>query len=1055
MSNGGSYEPKAIEADIYRFWEEGGYFHAVPSADRRPFVVDIPLPNVTGALHLGHALNNTLQDVLIRHARMRGFEALWMPGTDHAGIATQAVVERELKKKQNLTRHELGRDGLVQKIWEWKEEYGGRILNQLRQMGFSCDWARTRFTLDEVCAKAVYEAFFQWFKAGLIYRGTRLVNWDAFLQTAVADDEVIHETVKSNLWHVKYPIERDRGIEGAATRDQGSEGASTRDQGIEGSRDQGEGKEGRDYLVVATTRPETMLGDTAVAVHPDDRRYKHLIGRHVLLPLMNRRIPIIPDPILVNPEFGTGCVKVTPAHDPNDYLFSQRHPEAAPINILTKDGKINENGGAYAGMDRYDARKKVVEDLEKLGLLVKIEPYETQVGHSDRSKTPIEPMISEQWFLKMGELAESAMEAVRDGRVRFFPQRYEQMYLDWLGEKRDWCISRQLWWGHRIPVWTYKFAIRDFADYDIVFLSGGLEHLIRGDHGYRIDPSNFVFRITSADGRQQPLTLFLEPPPKGPQGEFIAQVCYIGSDPQVIQGLEQAGFVRDEDVLDTWFSSSLWPFSTLGWPHEDSQAARSDAAAQTFVPSSLRPSVPTRADYAFFYPTSTLVTGRGIITLWVARMVMTGLYFTQRVPFQHVHIHPIIQDGQGRTMSKSLGNGVDPLDIIELYGTDALRFVMAQMDTETQDVRMPVKPVKLPVGGADVPAGQTRTVNSSEKFEIGRNFCNKIWQAATGVVISNLAGHTSRPLTPADLELEDHWILSRLAATIGDVDRRMARYQISEVANILYSFFWSDFCDWYLELSKPRLFGRNEAGEMVQRSDGSADAARQVLAWVLDQSLRLMHPIMPFITEALWARLNAAAPRRGITQLVTGEPALIKAAWPEAAAWTREPAIEAEMEALQNVIRGLRDTLAWINTVRAAGKTPAIGKLPQAVIRAVPELAANLAAQRDVMCRLGRCEALEIGPDLAKPAESATRVFPGVEIYVPIAGLIDLTLERQRLAKERGELAEYIHGLAGKLSNDGFVSKAPPAVVQRERERLAELQEKLAAIERNLAELGA
>ncbi len=970
MSNGGSYDPRAIEGETYRFWEEGGHFRAEPNAAKTPYVVDIPLPNVTGALHLGHALNNTLQDILIRQKRMAGYEAMWMPGTDHAGIATQARVEKELKAKEGLTRHELGREGLVERIWKWKEEYGGRILMQLRRMGFSCDWARARFTLDEVCAKAVYEAFFRWFKDGLIYRGTRLVNWDVHLQTAVADDEVIYEAVKGHFWHYRYPIEGHDAT-----------GPNAR--------------AGEDYVVIATTRPETMLGDTAVCVHPSDERYQHLIGKNCVLPLMNRKIPIIADGLLAKKELGTGCVKVTPGHDPKDYACGLRN-NLAMINILTPDGKINANGGSYAGLDRYEARKKVVADLEQLGLMEKIEPYETEVGHSDRSKTPIEPMLSEQWFMKMGDLAEMAMDAVRDGRVRFFPERYAKTYLDWLGEKRDWCISRQLWWGHRIPVWRCgqkpddQRAARVRARIDEYVARGLIAHQ---QFGEQID---------------------------GPLSGYFCLAQAV--DDEFRDYLSQNGFEQDPDVLDTWFSSSLWPFSTLGWPDTDGNQ-----------------------DLEYFYPTSTLVTGRGIITLWVARMVMTGLYFMKRVPFQHVQIHPIIQDGQGRTMSKSLGNGVDPLDIIELYGTDALRFTMAQMATETQDVRLPVKPVKLDDG---------RTVNSSEKFELGRNFCNKLWQAATGFVMANLDGYSPRPLTTQDLALEDHWILSRLTGCIAECDRRLEHYQISEMANALYSFFWNDFCDWYVELVKPRLFGRNEAGEMVRHADGSAQVARQVLAWVLDQTLRLLHPITPFITEALWAKLNAAAPQRGITRLIDGEPALIRAVWPDATAWPRAAEVEDELAALQNVIRGLRDTLAWINTTRSAARQPAIGKLPRAVIRAAGQLVAGLVSQQAVMCRLGRCEALEIGAGVEKPAESATKVYPGVEIFVPIKGLADLSVERKRLAKERDELGGHIRGLQGKLANAGFVAKAPPAVVERERARLAELEGRLAAIERNLAEIG-
>jgi valyl-tRNA synthetase len=1137
MSNGGSYDPHAIEADIYKFWEQGGYFHAEPDPNRKPYVIDIPLPNVTGSLHLGHALNNTIQDILIRYKRMCGYNAMWMPGTDHAGIATQAVVEKRLKEEENLTRHEIGRDGLVERIWAWKEKYGGEILQQLRRMGCSCDWERTRFTLDEVCAKAVYEVFFRWFKDGLIYRGLRLVNWDAALQTAVADDEIIHETVQGHLWHYRYPILR----EGEAPAEPGSAGASPSPAAraaIERATHE-DAKPGQDYLVIATTRPETMLGDTAVAVHPDDERYKHLVGRNCLLPLANRPIPIIADDVLVDPQFGTGCVKVTPGHDPNDYEFGQRHEAEiaqvvgqAMINILTIDGRINENGGKYKGMTIEESRGRVVEDLEALGLMEKVEPYQHEVGHSDRSKTPIEPMLSEQWFMRMGELADMTMDAVRDGRVKFFPERYAKTYLDWLGEKRDWCISRQLWWGHRIPIWSFPTVeslrgvfrnpdqsaaqrLEEFEASGRVARRTGYEPWGQERLPAKIDRVRYRFR----DGRiLDSVTTNTQWCPTPDAMEEFDRFA------------ESIGMQQDPDVLDTWFSSALWPFSTLGWPdnygrhkgtearrHEGEGEAPAEPSAAEPLPKGSAGASPSLSDLEYFYPTSTLVTARGIITLWVARMVMTSLYFNKCVPFDHVHIHPIIQDGQGRTMSKSLGNGVDPLDIIELFGTDAMRFALAQMATETQDVRMPVKPVKLPDG---------RTVNSSEKFELGRNFCNKLWQAATGFVLPNLErqGGTAvsavssapGPLKPDELAIEDHWILSRLAGCIEEVDRRFERYQINELANALYSFFWSDFCDWYIELVKPRLYGSQ--GQDA-RAAQSAAVGRQVLAWVLDQTLRLLHPIAPFITEALWKRLNDAAPQRGIFTICsvgppsptstgppsptstgppsptstgppsptrTGPPsptgqahrhagtqarsedgltissALITASWPDATAWSRERDVERDMQTLQDVIRSLRDIRAHVNHIRAAGKQSSVRKLPQAVIRADAQTAQQLRQRLAVIQRLGQCEALQIGPDVTKPPESASKVIPcgtgfqpvNVEVYVPLTGLADLEVERRRLSKERDELAGHLKRLEAKLANENFVSKAPAAVVERERARRAELKERLAAIEQNLAEVG-
>ncbi len=1075
MSNGGSYDPHAVEAEIYEFWEAGGYFHAEPNAERPPYVIDIPLPNVTGALHLGHALNNTVQDTLIRYHRMRGYEAMWMPGTDHAGIATQAVVEKQLKETENITRHELGREGLVKKIWEWKEDYGGRILGQLRRLGASCDWDRTRFTLDEVCAKAVYEVFFQWFKAGLIYRGLRLVNWDAYLQTAVADDEIIHETVKGKFWHYRYPVlteEESAGLAAPAMREMPEDVARKAIARATGE----DARMGTDYLSVATTRPETMLGDTAVCVHPSDERYQDLHGRYVLLPLQNRAIPIVADGLLAKMELGTGCVKVTPGHDPNDYACGQRN-NLAMINILTTDGKINENGGAYAGQDRYDAREKVVADLESLGLMDQIEDYEHDVGHSDRSKTPIEPMLSKQWFVKMADLAESAMEAARDGRVTFYPQRYEKTYLDWLGEKRDWCISRQLWWGHRIPVWRFtgvlsaervpdvEVTLQTWIDEEKVWHEAFEEH---------------------KDFQQRSKTILAN---TGMKGFFCPRPDFQRAFAEFAQA---NGFEQDPDVLDTWFSSALWPFSTLGWPDNYGKRFRDSgieglSEAPATQPSTLNPqsSIPA-SDLAYFYPTTVLVTSRDIITLWVARMVMTGLHFIGRVPFSHVHIHPVIQDGQGRRMSKSTGNGVDPLDIIQLYGTDALRFTMAQMDSETQDARLPVdyicphceaefgqkphhygrKTVKCEkckqefatrVAGADLHEKHGLGLTTSPKFELGRNFCNKVWQASTGFVISNLEGTKGQrdagTQVGADaLGVEDRWILSRLAGAIGEIDRRFARYQINEVANTLYNFFWNDFCDWYVELVKPRLFERGTDGKVQPKADASADVARRVLAHVLDQSLRMMHPVMPFVTEALWKKLGAVAPRRGLSELRDAEPALIKAAWPEAG--QRDEQVEREIDALQDVIRALRDTLARINTSRSGSKQPAIGKLPRAVIRADASIADGLAAQVTVLERLGRCEQVEVGADVTKPDESATQVLRGVEVYVPLGGLMDLAAEKKRLQKERNALNGHLERLTAKLSNEGFVSKAPAAVVEQERGRLAEMKDRLATLDRNLADLG-
>ncbi len=1130
MTAGGSYDPKHIEPEMLDFWDGCGALHAQPDPHRRPFSIVIPPPNVTGALHLGHAINNTLQDILTRRARMKGFAVCWLPGTDHAGIATQAVVERRLRQEQGWRRDPANpehRSFLVGKINEWKDEYEARILGQLRRMGCSCDWNRTRFTLDEQCAKAVYELFFRLFRDGYIYRGRRLVNWDCELQTAVADDEVYHESVKGNLWHIRYPILPDGADVTHAAVSEAVRRASGADAQL-----------GRDYLVVATTRPETMLADTAVAVHPGDARYQALIGRSALLPLMHRPIPVVADGMLVNPEFGTGCVKVTPGHDPSDYACWQRHegqPDAFGIlDLLTSDGKINDVGRGtigvsprqdraedrsgdrspegsagvspvvggtsvspvqdrtedreqdrsetgppsgsagvspasradaapagpfdYVGLPRQDARKKVVADLEALGLLEKVEPYETEIGHSDRSKTPIEPLRSEQWFVRTDDLsdagrqvkpglAEAAMDAVRDGRVRFFPERFAKSYLDWLGEKRDWCISRQLWWGHRIPVWHCRIRISNEEDVTAEIVHRGIDHAVLGElpgvharivatsTGRAVEPGFSVGPRTAAEEAPgwSKQSLSLGRFESGElRGDFDVYLCI--HDQAARAYYEGNGFVQDPDVLDTWFSSALWPLSTWGWPADAKDAP----------------------DLGFFAPTNVLSTARDIISLWVARMVMVATYLTGRVPFQHVCIHPTIQDGQGRRMSKSLGNGVDPLDLIELYGADAMRFTLASMAGETQDVRIPVQPTTLPDG---------RTVNSSERFELGRNFCNKIWQAATGFVIPNLGAGDNSPAgdtagaasmaEPADeLALEDRWILSRLGATLTECDRRLDHYQYSDYAGALYSFFWSDFCDWYVELVKPRLYDAPKEGSTPSAATTrSAATARRVLAHVLDVSLRLLHPVVPFVTEKLWALLSEAAPVRGMANPRRVAGPLITAAWPDAADAPRDAEAEAEILAVQEVIRAVRELRTHVNATRAAAKQPALRTMPKAVVRADEATVARLRHSMSALKRLGQCDEFEIAFGASKPPESMSKILTGIEVYVPVGGLVDLSIETKRLEKERGELAAHIGRVEAKLSNESFAARAPATVVEAERARLGELREKLGKLEQSLREL--
>lgn len=940
------YDPKAVETNIYARWQEQQCFAAAP--DARPaaehFSVVIPPPNVTGALHLGHAINNTVQDILTRYHRMRGDNTLWMPGIDHAGIATQAIVEKTIFEKEKKTRHDLGREELVRRIWEWKEQYGTRILTQLAAMGASCDWNRTRFTLDETCAKAVREAFFKMFSDGLIFRGKRLVNWDTHLQTAVADDEIYHETVKGQMTSIKYPVDGQLG----------------------------------EFLVVATTRPETMLGDTAVAVHPEDPRYRHLIGQHVIVPLVGRRIPIIADGLLVDPKFGTGVVKVTPAHDPNDYATGQRH-KLELINLLTADGKVNDHGAgefqgksySYAGL-RFAtaARKQVLADLEALGLIVETKVHEHEVGHSDRSKTPIEPYLSDQWFVRMGDLdngiklangtakpglAQAAMDAVTDGRVKITPERYAKGYLDWLGQKRDWCISRQLWWGHRIPVWSRHFAPDERPCVQ----------------GYSC-PKDFLKTV--------PGCAFHVVKPE--DGHVYVYACL--RDQTQAATLEAHGFVQDPDVLDTWFSSALWPISTLGWPAGGTSEKPEDQLL------------------SYYYPTSVLSTARDILTLWVARMVMFGLYCHGDVPFRDVYIHAVIQDGDGRTMSKSKGNGVDPVDIIASHGADALRFTLASMATETQDIRMPV--VK------DAKTGR----NTSPKFDIGRNFANKIWNAAR-FILTNVE-FPIQPL-PAQLPLEDRWILSRLHRTVAATQTAITQYHFADYASAVYQFLWSDLCDWYLEIAKARM----RAGDATVQA---------VLAVCLETALKLLHPMMPFVTEEIWSKLpNRTSP-------------LIVAAWPKADTWAVDAPAEAQIALTQQLTSAVREI---------QNRYPAAKGKPVVIRPRTEELKALILANRGIIEPLSGNTFAEVATTATKPADAAASVLPELEIY--IGGVIDRAAESQKLTARQAELQKFIASNQTKLANEAFTSKAPAKVVEGMRTQLAQHETELAAITKNLAEL--
>jgi valyl-tRNA synthetase len=993
------YDPKAAQQKWLEFWDQRQYGHSRPDS-REPYTIVIPPPNVTGALHMGHALNNTLQDVLIRWRRMQGFNAEWMPGTDHAGIATQAVVERLVFQQEKKTRRDLGREELVRRIWEWKDKYEARILGQLKQLGCSCDWERTRFTLDEGNNRAVRTTFFNWFRDGYIFRGKRLVNWDAQLQTSVADDETYTEETKSGFWTFKYPV-----------------------------------KNSTEFIRFSTTRPETMLGDSAVAVHPNDERYKHLIGKTVTVPLVGREIPIIADGILAKPELGTGCVKVTPAHDHNDYACGQRH-KLPLINILNPDGTINENGGKYKGLDRYKARDAVTADMEALGFFEGREDRMIPLAYSDRSKTPIEPYLSDQWFVKMGDstdskpgLARMAMEAVLDGRVTFFPERYKHTYLDWLAEKRDWCISRQLWWGHRIPVWTGE-------EWDHANASAEMKAFGRQLSKW-VGEGRIGMRKPYADAMHFELPEDVVNP-----ASKAFYICVLNdADKEVIDAIEARGFKQDPDVLDTWFSSQLWTHATFGWPDET-------------------------PELRYYYPTSTLVTSRDIITLWVARMVLAGLYNMGEVPFRHVYITPKLLDGFGVGMSKSKGNGVDPLDIIDLYGADALRYQMVFLAGETQDARLPVSNV-CPHCGEQVPVKQehmymrtakltcpkckqpfrpggpwpmadanlTTAKQGSKDFEQGRNFANKLWNAAR-MVLLNLDGYRPEAVRVEQLPAEDRWILSRLAAVTKQVTEQLEGYHFSDVARTLYDFTWSEFCDWYLEMSKGRL-----------KDDASRPLAQRMLVGVLDAILRLIHPVMPFVSESIWQALNEAAFERGLPAPEPSSESVMIAAWPKFPESWQNASVERRIGRMQELVRGVREIR---NQFMVDDRTQL-----NVVVRCPKDVGSDFESLRPFIAHLAGVGDLKCGPDAAKPPQAASKVLAGFDLYVSLAGLIDPAKEKARLEKQLAEKTKLVQSKEVKLANEGFVARAPAEVVQQERDSVAELRKQIEALEENLRDLGA
>jgi valyl-tRNA synthetase len=1024
-----AYDPKEAQTRCLELWTRLQIGHAEPDANRKPYSIVIPPPNVTGALHMGHALNNTLQDVLIRWRRMQGFNTEWMPGTDHAGIATQAVVEKRIWAEEKKTRREIGRDELVKRIWQWKDQYEARILGQLREIGCSCDWQRTAFTLDEKRSRAVRETFFRMFRDYYIFRGKRLVNWDTQLQTSVADDETYTEDIKSGFWTFKYPV---KGL------------ADT-------------------FIRFSTTRPETMLGDTAVCVHPNDERYKHLIGKTVMIPLVNREIPIIADGQLADPELGTGCVKVTPAHDPNDYACYTRHPEIGIINILNPDGTINENGGKYQGLDRYKAREAVIADMESMGFFEGKEDRVIPMKYSDRSKTPIEPYLSDQWFVKMGDrdkywpgFAQMAMDAVTSGRVKFFPERYARTYLEWLGEKRDWCISRQLWWGHRIPVWTLHMhdgchrGIGEkvqsyFRELDLIG-----EVTIRSESSD--DRSIQICALTRrAERATEALNVFFHvagSPPLTPLhfADVVTSTTAWKIARSIMDGPAEKPVEQDPDVLDTWFSSMLWTHSTFGWPDKT-------------------------AELAYWYPTSTLVTSRDIITLWVARMVIAGLYNLGEVPFREVYITPKMLDGFGETMSKSKGNGVDPLDIIELYGADALRFQMVSIAGETQDSRLPVSNVcphcgelvavkqehmylrtkklacpkcKKPFrpGGPwpDEDPGLQTAKQASERFEIGRNFANKLWNAAR-FILMNLEGYKPTSFEPRTLPLEDRWILSRLATTAKAVTEQLEVYHFNEVSRTIYDFTWSEFCDWYIEMAKGRL----KEGEPPSSAGAGKAAVQWVLVNVLDSILRLVHPVMPFVAESLWQALNEVAPTRGLPTAAKATETIAFAPWPMLPAEWQDPAMETRIARMQELVRIVRDVR---NRYGVESKTPL-----DVFVRCSAAVAADFQALKTFITLLAGVGKLDCGPSVAKPKQAASQVTPEFEAYVSLVGLIDPAAEVKRLEKQVADKTKQLEATKKKLANADFVAKAPSEVVASQRELIAELEKQIASMQEAIREL--
>ncbi len=910
------YNPEEIEDKWYSFWETENIFHGEPDTNKKPYSIVIPPPNITGVLHMGHALNNTLQDILIRWKRMQGYNTLWMPGTDHAGIATQNVVERALAK-EGTNKEAIGRDKFIEKVWTWREKYGSTIIKQLKKLGSACDWERERFTMDEGLSKAVREIFVQLYDKGLIYKGNYVINWCPRCRTALADDEVEHEEHEGHLWHIKYPFRDEPHL----------------------------------HLTVATTRPETMLGDVAVAVNPEDERYKEMIGEVLLLPVLNKELKIYGDEF-VDKEFGTGAVKITPAHDNNDFEMSIRHG-LKPVTVLNDDGTMNTNAGDYAGMDRFECREALVEELKLKDLIVKVEPHNHSVGHCYRCFTVIEPYLSNQWFIKMKPLAKPAIDVVEKSVVNFFPSRWSKVYLSWLENVRDWCISRQIWWGHRIPAWYCEDC----------------------------------------------------------EGITVSK-----DDPERCSKCDSTKLKQEEDVLDTWFSSALWPFSTMGWPDKTKEL-----------------------DY--FYPTSTLVTDRGIIYFWVARMVMMGMEVMKDIPFDSVYIHGTILDEMGRKMSKSLGNGIDPLQMIDKFGADAVRVSLILLTSEGQDVKL-----------------------SENKFEMGRNFANKVWNASR-FALMNINSDDAKPaatdISKDDFSFEDYWILSRLNTNIKNATDHLEKFKFNEAIKVIYDFFWHDFCDWYLEIVKPRMYdgGEEDDAETVDKRLKSRVVAQNNLVYVLDKTLRLLHPFAPFLTEEIWQMLKEKVSNNQINcNLDSGldsvstifcrkdmdHKSIMNTSWPEENKAFASPETENAMELLQSIIRSIRNIRSKMNILQKQAVRVLISTSNENDIKVLNN-------HKEFIGQVGNLENLEVNKNIIKPENSASEVVGQMQIFVPLSGLVDEDIENERQKKRLAELEKFLSIVKSKLENENFVGKAPANVVEKEREREKELIEQITKVKDSIS----